>query len=114
MSRRWQDWVYVIVGVWLVVSPAAMGYFSDSPATANSWGIGGVLIVFNLIAISRVFGAGQAVFNILLGGWLILSPYLLDFAADKEAANITIAIGVLVVAFACWQIYDATKSRKRP
>ncbi|MGA8862776.1 MAG: SPW repeat protein [Gallionella sp.] len=106
--------MYVIVGVWLVVSPAAMGYFSDSPATANSWGIGGVLIVFNLIAISRVFGAGQAVFNILLGGWLILSPYLLDFAADKEAANITIAIGVLVVAFACWQIYDATKSRKRP
>ena len=85
-SEGWQDWVYVIVGVWLVVSPAAMGYLSDSPASANSWGIGGVLIVFNLIAISRVFGAGQAVFNILLGGWLILSPYQLDFAADKEAA----------------------------
>ena len=111
-SEGWQDWVYVIVGVWLVVSPAAMGYLSDSPASANSWGIGGVLIVFNLIAISRVFGAGQAVFNILLGGWLILSPYQLDFATDKEAANITIVTGVLVVAFACWQIYDATNSKK--
>ena len=114
MSIRWQDWVYVIIGVWLVVSPAAMGYLSDSPASANSWGIGGVLIAFNLIAISGVFGAGQAVFNILLGGWLILSPYQLNFAADEEAADITIAMGVLAVALAFWQIYDATKSRKKP
>lgn len=112
-SILWQDWTYILLGCWLVVSPWEMGYSLNHAASANSWGIGGVLIVFNLIAASRVFGAGQVIFNILLGTWLILSPYPLDFAIDKVAADNTIVAGAMLVSFACWQIYDVTKAGKR-
>lgn len=102
-----------MLGCWLVVSPWEMGYLLNEVATANSWGVGGVLIIVNLISVSGVFGAGQVIFNILLGLWLIISPYPLDFVMDKEATTDTVVAGVIIVAFAAWQIYDVMRKGKK-
>lgn len=99
----------VLLGCWLVISPWEMNYSLIETATANACGLGGVLIVFNLISACRLTDKGQEIFNILLGCWLILSPYSLSFATEKEPTINAITVGVLVVALACWQIYDATR-----
>ena len=112
MNARWQDWTNVLLGCWLVVSPWQMGYTLNETATTNACGLGAVLIVFNLISVCRLVDEGQEIFNILLGIWLICSPYVLGFATDREPAINALAAGVMVVALSVWQIYDATKGGK--
>ena len=113
MTIRWQDWVDVLLGCWLVVSPWEMEYSLNEAAAANACGLGVVLIVFNLVSACRLSDNGQEIFNILLGSWLILSPYSLHFETENEPATNAIAVGAMVVALAVWQIYDATKAGKR-
>src|ERR1035437_73335 len=112
MNARWQDWTNVLLACWLVVSPWQMGYLLDEAGTTNACGLGAVLIVFNLISVCRLVDEGQEIFNILLGIWLICSPYVLGFATDREPAINALAAGVMVVALSVWQIYDATKPGK--
>ncbi len=113
MSIRWQDWMNVLLGCWLVVSPWEMGYTLNKAATGNGCGLGAVLIVFNLASACRKSDEGQEIFNILLGVWLILSPYSLDFAMEKKAAANAITVGAMAVSLAIWQLYDATKAGRR-
>jgi hypothetical protein len=113
MISRWQDWTNFLLGCWLVVSPWQMGYSLNETATTNACGLGAVLIVFNLICVCRLVDEGQEIFNILLGIWLICSPYVLGFPTDREPAINALAVGVTVIALAVWQIYDAINAGKR-
>ena len=113
MIARWQDWANVLLGCWLVVSPWQMGYSLNETATTNACGLGAVLIVFNLISACRLVDEGQEIFNILLGFWLMASPYSLGFASDKDPAINALAAGATIVALAVWQIYDAIKFGKK-
>ena len=113
MFKRWQDWMNVLLGFWLVISPWEIGYSLNKAATGNGCGLGAALIFFNLIAAARLLDEGQEIFNILLGLWLVVSPYSLDFAMEKEATLNAVAVGAAVVALASWQIYDANRAGKR-
>ncbi len=113
MFKRWQDWTNVLLGFVLVVSPWEIGYSLNRAATGNSCGLGAALIFFNLIAAARLLDEGQEIFNILLGLWLILSPYSLDFAMEKEATITAVGVGAAVVALATWQIYNANRGGER-
>lgn len=113
MSVRWQDWATVMLGFWLVVSPSQMEYSLNHIASGNACGLGAVLILFNLMAAGRILDEGQEFVNILLGIWLVLSPYALDFATAKTPALNAIIVGATIVALAGWQMYDAIRLRKR-
>ena len=110
MGVRWQDWVDVLLGCGLVVSPWLAGFTLDSAATVNACGLGAGLVVFNLISVCRLVDVGQEIFNILLGVWLFLSPYSLGFSADKEPTTIAIIAGLMIVSLAVWQLHDAVKA----
>jgi len=110
---RWQDWVAIVLGCWLIVSPWQMEYTLHHAATANASGVGVVLVVYNLIAVGRLVEQGQEIFNIMAGCWLVLSPYALDFSSESGATINAIAVGVAVVILAFWQLFDATRRKKK-
>jgi len=114
MKIRWQDWLDVLLGGWLIVSPWQLSYtVQNETATSNALGLGAVLVVFNLLSACRLTDSGQEILNILLGVWLIISPYALNFTSAKSPAINTIMVGSMVVVLACWQLYDATKSSRK-
>ena len=113
MSIRWQDLATALLGFWLAVSPLQMGYTLDHLASGNACGLGVVFILFNLMAAGRIVDEGQEFVNILLGIWLVLSPYALDFAAEKKPAINAIAVGIAIIVLAAWQVRDATAARKK-
>lgn len=112
MKIRWQDWVDIALGCWLIVSPWKIGYLLNDVATDNSLGLGIVLVLFNLMSVCRLMDEGQEVFNIMLGVWLITSPYTLNFATEMVPTVNAIMVGSMIVALAVWQMYDATKVEK--
>ena len=112
MNVRWQDWVVITLGCWLTVSPWGIAYSLNKGATINSLVLGVVLVLFNLIFVCRLKDEGQEVFNIMLGIWLIFSPYTLNLLTDKVPMLNAIAIGSVNITIALWEIYAAGKLEK--
>jgi hypothetical protein len=106
---RWQDWANFLLGCWLVVSPDQLEYSLNAAASGNALGLGAVLVIFNLISACRLVEKGQEIFNIMLGTWLLLSPFALGFEPAREATINAMTVGALVVVLAVWQMRDAIR-----
>ncbi len=113
MSIRWQDWTAVLLGAWLMVSPWELGFTLEHAAMANACAVGALLVLFNVMSGARLMEQGQEIVNILAGFWLILSPYSLNFAAERTLQMDAMGIGIAIVCLAFWQIFDASKLAKK-
>jgi len=109
---RWQDWTNALLGAWLVVSPSVLGYSLDEAAAGNAMGVGAALLAFNVISACRLIDEGQELLNIVIGAWLLLSPFAFGFPPSSAAGVDTMAVGAVVALLAGWQIRDAARKRR--
>lgn len=100
-GRRWQDWVNLILGVWLFVSPWLLAYAGVTAAAWNAWILGVALVVFSAIAVSMP-QVWEEVVNILIGVWMIISPWVLAFTSTRSAEANAVIVGIVAVVFAAW------------
>lgn len=106
-TKRWQDWLNLLLGAWLFVSPWALNFAGELPrAATNAWIVGAAIILFAAAAI-YVPQAWEEVVNFLLGAWTIASPWVLGFAGNGTATNSTLAVGVLVAVIALWAAFTS-------
>lgn len=95
----------VVTGVWLIIAPFALGYAAYAAARNNDIWVG---IIVAVLAAGRAFGhlgAWAAWVNVLLGAWMVVSPYMYRFAGhDLSGTNDTI-VGLLIMAFALWSAF---------
>lgn len=102
-GKRWQDWLMLVLGVWLFLSPLFLGYTDVARAAWNAYVVGSGLIAFSLVAILRPALWGEWI-NLVLGAWLILAPFLLPHESGVARWNHLI-VGILVVADALAAIW---------
>lgn len=103
-AQRWQDWVMLIFGVWLITSPFWMsGYMSAGSIAAWNSYISGVAVVafaWTALATARSWEEWLA---LVLGFWLLLAPFILGFyGAQTGAAWNEMVLGVLLVIDSVW------------
>jgi hypothetical protein len=108
MKRRWQDHIIFIIGIWLVASPWALGaYGSDSlPVGLPAWNF----FLFGLI----VAALGAAAYgsyhfwedriDILLGVWLVISPWILRYTENPPFTWNALLVGLLLIVLAAWAL----------
>ncbi|HJW10697.1 MAG TPA: SPW repeat protein [Albitalea sp.] len=101
--KHWQDVVNAVLGVWLVLSPWALGFQSEAMATGNMIVIGVALIAAALGAIF-VPRAWEEWTEGALGVWLIVSPWVLAFAAAQTAMLTAVATGFVIAVLALWTL----------
>lgn len=98
MLRRWiwRDFANILLGVWLMASPATLGY-RDAAMTASDLGTGILIVVLGTLTLSPRFDLAR--WGLCLSGiWLLFAP-LFFWTTDAGAyANDTV-IGALVIAF---------------
>lgn len=111
-AKRWQDWVNLILGLWLFVSPWALDYAVEQNAAWNAYIMGAGIVIFAAIA-AYMPKAWEEMINTILGVWLILSPYVLGFASHPVVAPHTVVMGVLVTGFAVWAMFSDKEFEKR-
>lgn len=112
-GRHWQDWFVTLIGIWLVVSHWALDIaapegISAALATVALWNaiVSGVVAIALGVAATAAFKAWEEWASIALGLWLVVSPWLLGYAAMQTATwNVTIS-GVLIILSAAWAMYD--------
>ena len=100
-EKRWQDWLNLLIGIWLFISPWVMGFAgSNAGADWNAWILGAAIVVFSAIAVSLP-QAWEEVINILLGIWMVISSWVLGVTSRAAESNAVI-VGLLLILLAAW------------
>ena len=109
--KRWQDWVMLVLGVWLFLTPFILGY-SDfgSTASVNSFVFGIIVAALALAALGRPQMWEEWV-NLVLGLWLIVAPFALGFRNETAASTNHIVVGLLIAIDAVSVLIDFPTQR---
>lgn len=102
-TARSASGINILLGCWLIASPWTFGYTIDAGGFWNSI-VAGALIA--LLAAARFSSPrspiGSSWLNLLLGLWMIASPWIYGYAANGEAMWNSIVVGAVVAALAAW------------
>ncbi|MHA6805432.1 SPW repeat protein [Salinifilum ghardaiensis] len=93
---RWQDWVAVLLGIVLVLTP--LWTTTTAPALSASLILGILLILASLWSLADPRSMTSEYAHILLGVILFVAPWPLGYAAFSGVAWTSWVIGVLTVA----------------
>ena len=128
---RWQDGSILILAGLLFLSPWIFGTATQLSSSWNTWivGIGFVPFTFRIFAPPPRAYANKCAHEgvrtawwqkvldschlshiakeeLVVGGWLLLAPWILGFAANGAAAWTSWIIGLLVVVLAAWKLRE--------
>src|SRR5262249_55437427 len=99
----------LVLGIILFASPWIFAY-PAGPQWTNAIIAGIVIIVLSIAALSA-FTVWEEWLNLIVGLWLIVSPWVLHFAATT-AMYVNVVIGVLVALLAAIELFDVRQSSR--
>ena len=108
--KRWQDWLNVILGAWMVTSPWVLD-FVTSLAAPTAWILGAAIVVFAGSAV-YMHKTWEEALSIILGICLFVSPWAVGFAEQRTPAMNAVSVGLFVTAFAVWAMVRETAVQK--
>ncbi|OBV38992.1 SPW repeat protein [Janthinobacterium psychrotolerans] len=112
--KRWQDQVILLLGLWLIVSPWALGYAQGSPQLVNALISGLVIAVLAAFDLYKTY-FWAVVVNLLVGVWVAVSPWVLRLADQGPVLWNYLIVGVAVVVLALWELRtDPELHKHRP
>ncbi len=98
---RWQDWLNITLGMWLIAAPLmGVGHMNDAAAW-NSYLLGTLVAVAAGAAIASV-RPWQEWTNLTAGIWLIMSPFLLSFVDQPVPTWNQVIVGCLITIASGW------------
>lgn len=106
--HRWQDWVNLVLGVWLFIAPWIWHSTTVVAASAtdsgwNAWILGVIVVVMALWALSSPLTAIPEWINAIAGIWLFIAPFVLEYhRVTASSAWNQWAVGVIVFVLAIW------------
>ncbi|MFP5404783.1 MAG: SPW repeat protein [Gammaproteobacteria bacterium] len=101
-TRRWQDWITLILGIWLFFSPWILRFYGEMPAASwNFFVLGIAFVVFAAFGLN-LRSLWEEWVNLILGIWMIISPWVLQYSANTTPRDNAIIVGVIVAVMAIW------------
>ena len=104
-TLKWEDWLGVGLGAWLIASPFVLGFSGESAPTMNALVMGCVLVLEEMLELG-VHETAEEWIDLFAGAWLVVSPAVLGFASQPAATVNTVIVGVLTLAFALVAMSD--------
>ena len=104
---RWQDWVSLVLGVLLFISPWIFGTASNGTSAGDAWILGIVGVVLALIALASLRAATTVEWiSLIVGVLLFISPWVLGFASVAAAGWTAWILGILFVIANGWTLLE--------
>src|ERR1700719_248550 len=95
-EKNVQDWINLICGALLFVSPWALGFSGDLMAARTAW-VGGVIIFVMGVAALVQFVEWEEWVALIVGALVIIAPWVLGFGAIHAAMWSCVVLGAIVV-----------------
>ena len=103
MELKWKesgvDVVNLILAAFLFLTAWIFGFASDPAAAPNAW-VSGILIGIVAIAALTKFAEWEEWINLVLGLWVLVSPWVLSFAPQTTARWAYVIVGLVVAVLA--------------
>jgi hypothetical protein len=106
---QWQDWLNLLLGLWMVVSTWIIGHDSGSAAIVNYYVVGLAVAAFAIAALTA-FRIWEEWINLILGTWLLVSPFFLGFSASAIGLN-TLVIAIFIIVCCGSALCEVTGSK---
>ena len=113
-NQHWQDWVTLLLGLWVIVSPWTIKHVMAGPGNpsgvpvAAMWDhnlVGVLVVVFAALALTGIEVWEEWV-NVVLGAWLAISPWLFGFGGAAGLAWNGLLTGALIIVFSGWMLFE--------
>ncbi len=108
MRKRWEDWVNLVLGVWLFLSPWILGYAAIQVPAWNAFIMGVAVVVFTLFAL-YVPKRWEEWMNSIIGLWMVISPWVLGFSVLTLSTWNAVIVGIVLLAISL----EATRSSRQ-
>jgi hypothetical protein len=93
----------IIAGLWLIIAPFWMGFYTTPGALWNNLIVGIVVTILALIRATNPAGnVGLSWINLLLGLWLIVSPFFVEYGQLVVPVRMDVILGIIVAVLALW------------
>ena len=104
-SNQLRDWFNLIMGEALFGAPWVLSFTDDGVATWSARAAGFLISLFAIAALLK-YAEWEEWLVLAAGAWLVASPWALGFADRATQRNAHLAVGVLVVLVAAWEVWD--------
>lgn len=102
--KRWQDRAILALGAWLIASPLLLSFWNEIGLRSLDFYCTGAAIALLAVYELRQRSIWGEWLLLILGAWMVSSPWLVGFASDTAAAGDSVAVGVLVTLLSIWVI----------
>jgi hypothetical protein len=101
---RWQDWVNLLLGLWLFFTPFFGFGMMTGAAALNGYIFGAIIVVLSIVALFQPQFWEEWI-NLFIGLWLIFAPFALGYAVGMFFMWNSVIVGLLVGGAAVWAMY---------
>ncbi|WP_062011155.1 SPW repeat protein [Aureimonas sp. AU4] len=100
-KQHWQDWITILIGIWLLLTTIFLTFTPQGAgvATATVWNFAacGVVALALGFAALIAFRLWQEWLTMLLGLWLIVSPWVLNDTGHADPLWNSVVSGIVLV-----------------
>ena len=97
------DVVNLILGVFLFFSPWFF-HFAPGAESWNAW-VAGIVIAALSIAALSAFAEWEEWLNLIVGLWILVSPWALKFSGSTNAMRTDVIVGLIVAVIAAIELW---------
>ncbi|MGO4574324.1 SPW repeat protein [Microvirga sp. 2TAF3] len=95
--------IMIILGGILFVAPWVFGFRGEALAAWNAWLSGAIAALIAIMAVSQIYDWEEWL-DLIVGLWITVSPWLLDFSGVRRAMLVHVVIGFGVIALAALEL----------
>jgi hypothetical protein len=88
-------WLNVLLGIWVIISPFVLGFGYSTAAVWNNVATGAAVTILALISTSMPRQRGWSWTTMLLGIWLLISPFALGLTGTAVLWN-NVILGIII------------------
>ncbi len=113
VAARTSSLICWMAALWFFVSPWAYFGGSEDAGGVNGWVIGAIMVAASLVRVIRPANtAGFSIVNIVLSVWVLVSPWVFNYANNTGRLTNSLCVGVVILSFSIvsWLISKDTLS----
>jgi hypothetical protein len=110
----WEDWVDMVLGVWLAVSPWILGFSDSDPAATRNALIVGIAVAALSAITFLAYSVIEEWVDVVLGLWLIASPWIVSGAGNGLVVADFVIVGALVAGLSGYEIWASRHGHPHP